>query len=580
VVGIGVEAPVARCLLGRLGDVIDDEGDEFQGISRLVLNSRQGASKMAAIDIYDVMPDFITGKRKDEKGRGITNWTNIGADRSANINAGQAVNEAFYSWHHQRSQVPKVLKAIHGWAELSTCQNEQNSCFIYGDWNHRCYRAFLVFARLAGDAELERKLVAHNRNMMIVLALSATHQRRETRQSTGVQTVCCGHRSWIADRPGKSKSYTDSSGRYLPASNLDYSGLDGHLNEELGLGVARKGYGKLVKALDTLGVPRSCLSADEREILREVVMLQSPPTSAQRERLSHIVSLLQDGPFVNNPIDILKTTRGVAFVLRKGKGGSTCSLPVKIWFADRADSVGPWNDMAWWDIDPQFGWLSTDPPRRRAGRSCTAEIHAVEGGYEIHARSSAASHYDCKLKKDVSGDTVGFLPGELVYHLQWSPSETTISFSGDGGRTTPPPDGGERREGKTGKRFPIRWFVDPQRGLMIDSPELQEPLTVEEAVALAEEGDPKMIHLCLQLWLEIRQEEKPEEAVEMPPRLVAWADQAIEKLAEGFLIGQTADEALGLKAPGRDRGGVAENPPNSNIRKWLEEWLRSVEGSE
>jgi hypothetical protein len=198
VVGIGVEAPVARCLLGRLGDVIDDEGDEFQGISRLVLNSRQGASKMAAIDIYDVMPDFITGKRKDEKGRGITNWTNIGADRSANINAGQAVNEAFYSWHHQRSQVPKVLKAIHGWAELSTCQNEQNSCFIYGDWNHRCYRAFLVFARLAGDAELERKLVAHNRNMMIVLALSATHQRRETRQSTGVQTVCCGHRSWIA----------------------------------------------------------------------------------------------------------------------------------------------------------------------------------------------------------------------------------------------------------------------------------------------------------------------------------------------------------------------------------------------
>jgi hypothetical protein len=387
------------------------------------------------------MPDFISGKEKGKKGRGIENWDWIGTDKSVNINAGLAVNEAFYSWHHKKGQCGKILDAISNWADRATFMHEQMPSFIYGDWLFRCYKGFFVFSKAMGNAVVTEKLRNHLRNMHIVLGLSSGWIRRKTSFGNVYPTLATGDRSFVADRPPNDDSYVDSQGRYLPADNLDHTGLDGHINDELGFQSPVKTYGKMAVALQKTfpSDGRQSLSLEEREILREVVLMRAPPTLSQRERLHHLSTVLAKGPHMERPIDIIKTTGGVAYVHRQGRGGSTCCLPSKLWYANPADSIGPWNSLPWWNVDPHFGWLSTDPPRRKAGRKATAEAHKVHDGYEVRARSIDKNHFDVAKKKNIGGDTSAILPGHLVYHFQWSPQGCSISLPGDNG-TGPPSD--------------------------------------------------------------------------------------------------------------------------------------------
>lgn len=395
----------------------------------------------SASDIYDIMPDYISGKEKGSKGRGIDNWDWIGTDKSVNINAGLAVNEAFYCWHHKRSQCGKILSAINNWADRPSMLTEQMPSFIYGDWIFRCYKGFFVFAKAMKNEVVTEKLRGHLRNMHTVLALSSGWTRHKTSIGNVFPTLATGDRSFVADRPDGDGSYTDSQGRYLPADNLDHTGLSGHINDELGFQLPHKTYGRMVAALEKAfpSYGRQSLNLEEREMLREVVLMKAPPALDQRQRLHNLSTMLAKGPYLERPIDIIKTTAGVAYVHRSGRGGSTHCLPSRLWFADPALSVGPWDTLPWWEIDPQYGWLSTDTPRRKDGRAATAEPHKVENGYEIRARSKNKDHFDVATKEWVNGDTSATLPGHLIYHFQYSSGTCAISLPGDNG-TGPPPD--------------------------------------------------------------------------------------------------------------------------------------------
>jgi hypothetical protein len=84
-------------------------------------------------------------------------------------------------------------------------------------------------------------------------------------------------------------------------------------------------------------------------------------------------------------------------------------------------------------------------------------------------------------------------------------------------------------------------------------PEDGRKLTVEEAVALAESGDPAAVRDLLEahhgLW------ETPSLGVTVPPALAAYVERTMARLLDGLMRGLDQDRALGIKLSGREPWG-------------------------
>ncbi len=379
---------------------------------------------------FDHQADYISGRETSPKWMKVWSWGDIGASKSFNINAGHFVNRCFYSYHHHERDIPRCVDAIDGWlkgASITTHGNEAGCRWRYGGWNTKNLKAFLVFSQAVDATHLIERLQRHLRNYYIVLGLASGWQK-----VNGIYPCCvAGHRSWIV--PGrKQQGYFDSNGRWRPPANLDRTVLDVVLAEELGLVDVERAYGSFGVALKKHfpNVSSRCLTIQERVHLLQVVRdIKRVPTDAQKKILTDLVTLLIQGPYWQEPIEIVKTTQGLVFCMNRTKGGSTCAIQAMFWFANAADSQGPWREPDWWNVDPHRGWLNTDPPNRQKGRQATTEIIKLADRFEVRARSlNDRDHYDVKKKEYIPTDAIGSLAGDLIYHLKWDGSSGQLAF--------------------------------------------------------------------------------------------------------------------------------------------------------
>ena len=373
---------------------------------------------MPAINIFAARADYISGKEKSLKLAEVGKNFSVHRGESFNIDMGTFVNRMWYAFHHKKSEIPKLQEGLGDWLLNQGHYTHGHECasrFIYGNWNTMNLKGAYGWCLLTNAPNMAEQLRLHLRNYHTILALSSSFKKRPGSKGGApvLASMICGDRSFSID----AKDDFDSKGRINPADNLDGSPVDYHLADEMGTAAPVGPYRDQVNAFKRVA------NRTWRSLTVEEIGLLN---RQDEEALKQIVGYLSEGPFFKAPIEILKTTEGVAFVNTKTKGGSTSAIQAMIWTKSKHPN---WRNLGWWGVDEHFRWVTTDSPKRKAGRPATARI--LKQGpnlWTIEAVSSKNDHYDVAQKKLIGGPVFATLEGELVFHLKWGEAGTTIEF--------------------------------------------------------------------------------------------------------------------------------------------------------
>jgi hypothetical protein len=175
--------------------------------------------------------------------------------------------------------------------------------------------------------------------------------------------------------------------------------------------------------------------------------------------MQYLGGILADRPYQTDPVHIIKTTRGVMFVAEgPTPGSSTCPIYAKIWSDDTSAFITDFemarleND---WNINPEFGVVTIDPPRRKDGKPGRAWVEPTHDGFFVRAERKDGTHYDTANRSILSGPSMGHLRGDLVYWLRWAGSNVELEMPGK-----PSQGGGSSDSGEGGLKGFIRRLLE------------------------------------------------------------------------------------------------------------------------
>jgi len=323
-------------------------------------------------------------------------------------------NRAWWAYHHNRSELDRVLDAWAGYASIPFMQDEAWTSHVYLPWKEQRAVDVRGIASHVGRDDVADAMLPLLKSFRAQAALSSGWQRLTTGEDwlKGYPCMMTGARSF-ASPPGPDGTRRYPDGRplepwkwmtsrgtfagYMMLQAMGYVAVPREIRNQLGPDAWEKCHG---------------VTAAEKSALRRICRDQ-----ASSNDILMALDAINDGPRFKNSADIIRTNKAVAWFNPKSfNQGSTHFMYFKIWFANRRPANSYW-DRIFWSTDEKVGWGAADTSMRKNGRRGVAVL--IDEGDRVRLR---CQNNDGTWHHIEDGDKPGWfeaeIPGAIQIHVK------------------------------------------------------------------------------------------------------------------------------------------------------------------